>query len=81
MPLDVRPIAVKIAVLFFFILGFAGLTTGLSPFTCCKRGIAGAIAAYIVTAIAVKVINVILVQAMIEDKINKRKEKADGIKG
>jgi hypothetical protein len=81
MPLDVRPIAVKIAVLFFFIVGFAGLISGLAPFTCCKRGLAGAVVAYMATAIAVKVINVILIQAMIESKINKRKEKADGAKG
>jgi hypothetical protein len=81
MPLDVRSIAIKISVLFFFILGFAGLTSGLAPFTCCKRGLAGAVAAYIATVIAVKVINVILIQAMIENKINERKEKADGAKG
>ncbi len=80
MPLDIRPIAIKFAVLFFFILGFAGLSSGLAPFTCCKRGLAGAVAAYIATAIAIKVINVILIQAMIETKMNEQKEKANGAK-
>ena len=75
MPLNVRPIAVSIAVICFFALSLIGWVSGLSPFTCCKRALTGAAIAYIAAALAVKAINAILMHAMITKQINQRKGK------
>jgi hypothetical protein len=75
MPLNVRPIAVSIAVICFFALSLIGWANGLSPFTCCKRALAGAAIAYIAAALAVKAINAILMNAMITKQMNRQKEK------
>jgi len=80
MPLPVRSIAVSIAVIFFFGLSLVGCISGLSPFTCCKRALAGAVLAYIAARWAVKAINYILINAMITNQINQQKEKGSGSK-
>jgi FtsH-binding integral membrane protein len=74
MPLHVRPIAVSIAVITFFVLSIAGLLTKLSPFTSCKRAIIGAALTYVAASIAVHIINAILTHAIIESHANKQKE-------
>ncbi len=74
MPLHVRSIAVSVAVICFFGLSLIGWVSGLSPFTCCKRALAGAVLAYIAVALAVKAINAILIDAMIKRHMNKQKE-------
>ena len=76
MPLHVRSIAVSIAVICFFGLSLIGWVSGLSPFTCCKRALAGAVLAYVAAAAATKAINAILINAMIKSQINQQKEKA-----
>lgn len=65
-----RSIAINIAVLSFFTLSFIGWMSGLSVFICCKRALIGAIIAYIAGGLAVKAINAILVNAMIENQMN-----------
>jgi hypothetical protein len=75
MPLTAKPIAVKCAVLAFFGLGFAGMTYGLSPETCCMRACAGALAAYFGAKLAVKAINTILTHAMIASLATTPEEK------
>ena len=75
MPLHVRSIAASIAVMSFFGLAIIGWVSDLSPFTCCKRALAGAALAYIAAALAVKAINTILIHAMITDQMNKQKKK------
>jgi hypothetical protein len=72
MPLNVRSIAVSIAVIFFFALSIIGGICGLSPFVCCKRALIGAILAYIAGGWAVRAINAILVDAMIANQIDRR---------
>ncbi len=74
MPLNVRSIAVSISVICFFAIAGIGLISGLSPFTCCKRALLGATAAYIAGAWAVKAINVILMNAMITNQMEQQKE-------
>lgn len=74
MPLHVRSIAVKIAVISFFALSLIGWISGLSPFTCCKRALAGALITYIVAALAVKAINAVLISAIITKQVNQQKE-------
>jgi hypothetical protein len=78
MPLHVRSIAVSIAVVCFFGLSLIGWISGLSPFTCCKRALVGALLAYIAVAWAVKAINAILINAMITNQMNRQKEKNMG---
>jgi hypothetical protein len=74
MPLHIRSIAVSIAVACFFTIAIIGLFSGLSPFTCCKRALVGAVAVYIAGAWAVKAINAILVNAMIANQMKQQKE-------
>ncbi len=78
MPLHVRSIAVSIAVICFFCLGIVAWVSGLAPFICCKRAMAGAVIAYIAAVCAVRVINAILTSAMITSQIKRRKEKDSG---
>lgn len=78
MPLNARSIAVSISVLCFFALSFVGWLTGLSPFICCKRALIGAIVAYIAASLAVKTINAILTNAMINSQIKQDKENTGG---
>jgi len=81
MPLHVRSIAVSIAVICFFGVGIIGWISGLSPFTCCKRALAGALLAYIAGAWAVKAVNAILINAMVTNQMNQQKEKDSGSEG
>ncbi len=76
MLLQTRPIGVSIAVIFFFGLSILGWFSGLTPFTCCKRALTGAFAAYVMTALAIKAINLILINAMINSQVNQQKEEA-----
>ncbi|MHC4744967.1 MAG: hypothetical protein ACYS8Z_23880, partial [Planctomycetota bacterium] len=74
MPLNARPIAVSFAVISFFGISFVAWFSGLTPFTCSKRAIAGAILAYVAAALAVKAVNAILFSAMVEYQMQQQKE-------
>lgn len=74
MPLNVRSIAVSIAVLCFFGLSLVGCISGLSPFICCKRALIGAVLAYIAGTWAVRAINAILLSAMVTEQMNQKEE-------
>jgi len=76
MPLHVRAIAVKIAVISFFAVAIIGRTSGLTPLACSKRAMVGAIFAYIATVFAVKAVNAILINAMVEKQLERQKEKS-----
>jgi len=78
MPLNVRSIAVSFAVICFFGLSIIGWVSGLAPFTCCKKALAGALIAYVAASLAVKAVNAILINAMITKHIKKQKENAGG---
>jgi len=73
MPLNVRSIAVSVSVLSFFALSFIGWLSGLSTYVCCKRAIAGALIVYVVGSVAVKAVNAVLIDAMIESSREKVK--------
>jgi predicted cation transporter len=73
MPLDVRKVAVNLSVIFFFSLSIVTLISGLSPFMCCKRAITGAVVVYFVATIALKIINMILIDAMMTKQIEQNK--------
>jgi len=74
MPFNVRSIAVSIAVFFFFVLAIIGLLSGLSTCVCCKRAVTGAVLAYIVVGLAVRAINTILFNAMINNQVERQKD-------
>ncbi len=70
MPLNARHIGVTVAVICFFGLSFISWLSGLAPFSCCKRALAGAVVAHIAASLAAKAINTILINAMIESQQN-----------
>jgi hypothetical protein len=72
--INARPVGINIAVMCFFGLGFVGVFNDLSPFTCCQRAIVGAVVAYIVTSIVVKIINAVLTSAIIDRYTNSQKD-------
>ncbi|HEW79630.1 MAG TPA: hypothetical protein ENH34_06695 [Phycisphaerales bacterium] len=80
MLLHVRSIAISIAVICFFSVSLIGWFSGLSPFTCCKRALTGAVFAYVAAALAVKAINAVLTDAMITNLYKKKQqeEKSSG---
>ncbi len=78
MPLNIRPIAVSFAVICFFGISIAACLSGLTPFTCCKRAITGAILAYIAAALAVAAINAILISAMVDNEMKQEKGQSSG---
>jgi len=65
-PIDVRSTAATLAVMGFFVLGFAGWLGGLCPFVCCKRALIGAAATYAVATVVARAVNAILIDAMAE---------------
>ncbi len=72
MPLNVRSIAVSVAVICFFVMSLIGWGSGLAPFVCCKRALIGAVLAYVGGGWAVRAINTILVNAMIANQMDKQ---------
>jgi hypothetical protein len=56
----------------FFSLSIIGWISGLTPFTCCKRALVGAVIAYLTTTFALKAINAILINAVIASQIDKQ---------
>ena len=76
MPLHVRSISLSLAVIFFFTVSLIGWVSGFSPFTCCKRALTAAFIVYVITALSVRAINAILINAMIDSQMNPNKEEA-----
>ena len=72
MLLNARSISVSVAVICFFGVAVIGWFSKLSPFTCCKRALTAAFVAYVVTNLAVKAINSILINAMTETQMNQQ---------
>ncbi len=74
MPLNIRSIAVSMAVVSFFGISFIAWLSGLSPFTCCKRALTGALLSYLAVVLAVKAVNAIIISAMVEKQMERHKE-------
>ena len=69
--LHVRSIAVSIAVICFFGVGLIGSLSGLSPWACCERSLLAAMVVYWLAGVAVRAINAILIQAIVDRQVNK----------
>ena len=80
MPLNVKSISTNAAVMSFFAIAIIGWIGKLSSVTCCKRAIIAAIIAYVVVSIAVKAINAILINAMVNKQLTLEQEKKRGSK-
>ena len=78
MPLNSKAISVSVAVLCFFAIAGIGWISGLSSFTCCKRALIAAAVTYVVTTLAVRAINSILTNAMIESQIDRQNGETSG---
>ena len=78
MPLHTRSIATSIAVACLFVISFVGWFAGLEPLTCCKRAMIGAVAAYVVTTVAVNIVNNILISALVKSRMEQQKGETSG---
>ena len=77
MPLNGKPIAISVAVLAFFGIAIVGISSGLSSLTCCKRALIAAVVGYFVVTIAVKAINSVVINAMINNQVKEQEEQTD----
>ncbi len=71
MPLNPRTTALAVAVLVFFTTSIVAAICRNCPFTCCKRAVIAMLAAYVFTTVVVKVINAVLVNAIISKQVNR----------
>ncbi len=69
--LHVRSIAVSTAVICFFGVGLIGSLSGLAPWACCERAMIAAVAIYWLAGMAVRAVNAILIQAIVDRQISK----------
>ena len=67
----IRPIAITIAILTFFSLAVIACLTGSTPATSCYRATIGAIVAYLLVSLSARVVTVIIINAMVADRLNK----------
>jgi hypothetical protein len=77
MLLNARPIAASSSVLGFFCIAIIGYFSGLSQFTCCKRALIAAVILYFSMTIALKAVNVILTDALINRQMKQQKEQVN----
>ncbi|OHB61586.1 MAG: hypothetical protein A2Y12_11150 [Planctomycetes bacterium GWF2_42_9] len=77
MLLNSRQICTSVSVLGFFCVAIIGWFSGLSQFTCCKRALLAAVMVYVGTSIALKAVNAILTDALINSQIKQQKEQVN----
>jgi len=78
MPLNQKKLAMTAAVFAFFTTSIVAAFCRNSPFTCCKRSIIAMLVAYIFITIAVRIINAILLDAIISKQVNKTLDRFKG---
>jgi ABC-type thiamin/hydroxymethylpyrimidine transport system permease subunit len=71
MPLNQRKLALTAAVLAFFTTSIVAAFCRNAPFTCCKRALIAMLAAYIFITIVVRIINAIILEAIISKQVDK----------
>jgi hypothetical protein len=72
--INARPIAISMAVVCFFGLSSVAVFNDLSPFTCSERALIGAVIAYVVTSLVVRILNAVVTRAIIDRHMNRQKE-------
>jgi hypothetical protein len=78
MPFNQRSTALAAAVLAFFTVGIVAAACRNCPFTCCKRALAAMVAAYVFTAVVIKIINAVVLNAMVSKYVDKITQRTKG---
>lgn len=78
MPLNPRTISMTVAVLTFFTASIVAAIHRNSPFTCCKRAVVAMLVAYIFITVVVKIVNAVLVDAIISKQVDRTLNKFKG---
>ncbi|MCE5186607.1 MAG: hypothetical protein LLF76_10830 [Planctomycetaceae bacterium] len=71
----INRIAIRMAVLLFFIMAVVGWACGLEPASCASRAIAGAAAIYVVIRIAGQMVVRILIGSLVDEQVRLRRAK------
>jgi hypothetical protein len=71
MLLQPKSVGLTAAIIGFFGLSIVGSIVGLSPYTCCKRALLGALITYWAASTATHAVNLILTRAMIASQMDK----------
>ena len=71
----IRSTAATLGALIFFVMAIVGSICGHSPAICCNRALIGAVITYIVISIAGKSIMNIIINQIVENKVNRLKPK------
>jgi len=74
MLLHVRSVSTSVAVVCFFAIAAIGWISDLSAATCCKRAVIAGVVAYAVAALAVKLLNGVLMDAIVQNQMNKHED-------
>lgn len=72
MPFSVRPIAITASIAVFFAIAAIGAYNGHCQFTTCKRAFTAVLITYFAASVIVKILNAVVVDAMITKQVNKR---------
>ena len=70
--------SMQLAVIAFFGVACAGSLYRLSPLTCCKRALTCAFILYVLSRCAVKMINRIIIHALVKSQMNQDEEQNRG---
>lgn len=74
MPFNVKSISITFSVLCFFATATIASINNVSPMTCCKRSVIAAVIAYAATACIVKIVNSIIINAIVKSQMDKQQE-------
>jgi hypothetical protein len=74
----IKHIAVRAAVLLFFVMAIVGWAFGLSPGTCTTRALLGACVGYVVVRTAGQLVVRVLVSALVDNQLKRYQERNQG---
>lgn len=74
----IKRIAVRAAVLLFFVMAGVGWVCGLSPETCTVRALLGACAVYILVQLAGQLVIRVLIAALVDDQLKRYQDRNQG---
>jgi hypothetical protein len=78
MIINTKTCSIQMAVAAFFGVACVGALSGLSPWTCSKRALISAFIVYGMSRCALKVINWIILNALVKSQVNKQEDSASG---
>lgn len=74
MPFSVKSTSITFSVLCFFVTAMIAGLNNVSPIVCCKRSVIAAAISYATTACVVKIVNSIIISAMVKSQMEKQQE-------